>query len=797
MKPKRLAAEKSRKRTKRLWLVVIWILVISGALLFIVYKKSASPIKKYEVLCRNSGVRKPNVILITLDTLRADRLPGYGYKNNKLPTLDRLGGQGIIFFQCTTVSPLTLPAHCSIMTGTYPTFHGVRVNGNAALSEEQTTLAELFKQAGYTTGAFIGAFVLDGRWGLRQGFDHYDDNFDLRNYKQIDLGAVQRPANEIIDLTLDWLERTRNNPFFAWIHLYDPHLPYSPPEPYYSQYGPTPSGLYDGEIAFMDEQLGRLVSWLEHTGLKKNTVLILVGDHGEGLGDHGEYAHGYYIYDYAVQVPLIIVTPFESLKGIHVRNQVSVADVFPTTLELARLKVSSKSQGESLLPLIFAPRQDTHRLVYSESFSPNIHYGWSPLRSLRNGSYKYIMAPRPELYNIVEDHEEINNLYASLPRLADKMSKELEALISKISQGAVEPSVANLDKDTVERLAALGYVGAPTSLRTRAKLDKELADPKDKLQVYNFVQQAGELVNLNKYEEAYALLEQAVRQEPGIPQAHLLLATCAGELGKKEEAKANLDLILKEDASNLQALIAMANLLMAEGKNEDVLAICRRALSIDEQNVQAYTIMGEVYMSAQDHRQALPYLEKAVEIQPKLTQNKLNLGICFLGLKDYERAEKLLREVMADYPKFPLLHFHLGLLNEEKGNIQEALTLYQEEIKINPGAFRARFNLGRLKLKMGDLTGYLEEMREVVRLAPKMAEGYLFLARGLIMINSPDLKEIMNLIRKGLELARTSELKALAYFLLADVYSRMGDVRSLEEARRQGNYYKNLKELEK
>lgn len=276
-----------------------------------------------------AGVDQPNVILITMDTTRADHLGCYGYAGAKTPRLDALAGRGVLFEQAAASSPLTLPAHCSILTGMYPTYHGVRINGNTALSEEQTTIAEVLAAKGYDCGAFIGAFVLDGRWGLKQGFEHYDDQFDLKKYKHIDLGAIQRPGNQVMDAALSWLEGRKDKPFFAWIHLYDPHTPYEPPEPYLSEFGPRGlTGLYDGEIAFMDEQIGRCVDWLERNGLNNKTILVLIGDHGEGLGSHGEGTHGYFIYDYAVHVPLIVVTPFKGLQGVRVSSQVRAVDVF-------------------------------------------------------------------------------------------------------------------------------------------------------------------------------------------------------------------------------------------------------------------------------------------------------------------------------------------------------------------------------------------------------------------------------------------------------------------------------------
>lgn len=774
------------------------IAVIAGGLALVFFfwfflRPEKDPAKRVQKLWTKRGVDKPNVILITLDTTRADHLGCYGYAGVKTPNLDALAGRGVLFEQAATTSPLTLPAHCSLMTGMYPTYHGVRINGNTALSEEQTTIAEVLSGRGYACGAFIGAFVLDGRWGLNQGFQHYDDQFDLKKYKHLDLGAIQRPGNQVMDAALSWLEGQKNHPFFAWIHLYDPHTPYEPPEPYRSEYGRGGLvGLYDGEIAFMDEQIGRCVTWLEKNGLGQDTILVLIGDHGEGLGSHGEGTHGYFIYECAVHVPLIVATPFEGLRGIRVSSQVRSVDVFPTLLELAGTEPTAKTQGRSLLGMMFRPGKKEARTAYVESMSPNLQFGWSALHSLRTPRYKYIDAPRAELYDLTQDAEEQTNLLPQAPDIARKMKAELDRLMTETSRGAPTPQAANLDKETMERLSALGYVGAPVSAK-KPKGRGPLADPKDKFPVFQAVTAAGELILENKYAEAAAKVESAVRNEPMIPQALLILSTCYVELGRKEEAKAKLELILREDPESIQALISMANILLEERKNDDVIALCKQALSLDDRNTQAYSLIGEVYLGELKYSEALPYLQKALETQPKITRSRLTLAACLVGLAQYERAEAELKQVIKEAPKFPLAHFNLGLLYEEQGKLEEARAAYAEEVANYPGEFKARFNLGKVLFKLGDRSGSLEQMREVVKITPKLAEGQLLLARGLLY-EPVSLEEVRAMVEKGLSLAETSELKALGYFLLADIYNREHQTKKMNEALQKANSYKSKKE---
>ncbi len=794
VKRDRTSSATSRRpgRSRLPWLILPLLLAAAAFLVFRIVPRP--PTSRISSLWAARGVEKPNVLLVTLDTTRADHLPCYGYAGVSTPNLDAVAGRGVVFEQAATATPLTLPSHSTIMTGMYPTFHGVRVNGNTALGDDQTTLAEVLSARGYATGAFIAAFVLDGRWGLKQGFDHYDDTFDLKKYKHLDLGEVQRPGNEVVDAALTWLDGEKTKPFFAWVHLYDPHVPYAPPEPYASTYGRRgPYGLYDGEIAFMDEQIGRLTDWLARNGLDKSTVVVFVGDHGEALGNHGEGTHGYFIYDCTMHVPLLVATPFDSLRGKRVAAQVRTADVFPTILDLAGAAPPAKVQGRSLVGLMFDPGRKDDVPAYGEAMASNVQFGWSALHVLRTPRYKYIDAPRAELYDLVRDAGEQDNILAQSPDVARRMKAELDLIMAETSRDAPAPQAADLDKETMERLSALGYVGAPVTSRKASGGGGPLADPKDKLQVFMAVTRAGELILEEKYAEAVMPLETALREEPAIPQALLLLSTCYAQLGRPTEAKAQLDVLLKEDPESVQGLIALANILLDEGKTDDVIALCKRTLSVDDKNTQAYTIIGEIYLEKADYAEALPYLEKALETQPKITRTRLSLAAALVGAAQYDRAEPELEAILAESPKFPLAHYNLGLLYEGQGRFEEARAAYVAEIAAYPQSYKSRFNLGKLLFRLGDKAGSLAEMREVVKIAPKLAEGHLMLGRGLLDAGDP-IERVQAEVEKGLSLAGTSELKALGYFLLADVYNRRHDAVKMNEALEKANSYKSKKE---
>ena len=735
------------------------------------------------------GVDKPNVVLISLDTTRADHLGCYGNADARTPAIDGLARQGVLFSQAASPAPLTLPSHSSIMTGLYPTNHGVRLNGTNALSQQHTTLAEALSDNGYQTGAFVGAFVLDGRWGLNQGFRTYDDQFDMSKVKQLDLAAVQRPANQVFDAALRWLDERKSGPFFTWIHLYDPHTPYEPPEPLMSEFSRRgPAGPYDGEIAFVDQQVDRLLSWLRSTGIDQRTIIVIVGDHGEALGSHGEGTHGYYIYDYAQHVPFIVATPIDRLQGVRVDSQVSLVDVFPTVLALTGIEVKSRVHGRSLLPLMFGSAAAGDIYAYSESMAPDLQFGWSALHSLRSPRYKYIEAPRPELYDLAADPGEATNIFAQQTTLAFEMARQLERLIAETSRDAPAPEAANLDQETVERLAALGYVGTTAPAKRSPGGSKELADPKDKLDVFTAVQRAGELMVKGEYAEASKALESAVLQEPKMPQALLMLGSCYSELGRTKEAKARFDEVLKNDPQSIQGLIGLANILLDEGQTEDVVTLCKRTLSLDARNSQAYALLGNAYIAREQPLQALPYLEKAVEIQPKITQNRLNLAASLIDAKQFPRAQTMLDEILREYPKFPGAAFNLGVLYDEQQRPNDARTAYLAEVANYPNSFKARFNLGKVLSGLGDWTGSIEQMREVIRIAPSRPEGYLFLARGLLHEGGP-LDEVQALTEKGLTFAAAPDMKALGWFLMADVFQRRQQPAKVAEALRKARMH--------
>jgi arylsulfatase A-like enzyme/tetratricopeptide (TPR) repeat protein len=732
------------------------------------------------------NLRNANVLIITLDTTRADHIGAYGYTAAQTPNVDALAREAILFEHCITPTAYTLPSHSSIMTGLYPPSHGVRINGEAALADSNTTLAERLSARGYRTAAFVAAFVLDGRWGLSQGFQQYDDHFKLGPDQRLDLARVQRPANQVVDAALQWLDSGAKQPFFAWVHLYDAHFPYEPPEPFRSRFSKGgPNALYDGEISFADSQVGRLLEWLHRKGLDDNTIVVICGDHGEGLGNHGESEHGYYIYDYAVHVPLIVRIPGRRAR---VAEQVRTIDIAPTIVELVAGETLKDVDGLSFLPLIDG-QKESPRYAYSESVATKLQYGWSALYGLRTNDFKFIEAPRQELYDLKQDPAESVNRLDDDRRVARQFLGELTRVRDTTARRAPKAQEANIDDETMKKLASLGYLGGGST--SPARDDKDLADPKDTMQLFDSVGYAAHLIAENDYKQAARVLEIVLHEDPHVPQAQLLLVSAYRQTGRAPKAKEVLDAYLKADPNNMHALIAMAEILEDEGRSDDVLAICRRAVAADNRNARAYEVMADVYMTRNEHQGALPLLRKVVEIQPKLTRSRNNLAAALIGVGQLNEAEKLLEDITRQYPKFPLAHYHLALLREHQSRLAEARVEYETELTNHPKTFAARFNLGNLLLHMGDENGAEEQMRVLIRDDPADARAYLLLGR--ILLGRPGrLSEVESLAQAGLARATQPDLKALGYFLLADVYSREGRQTELQDAVRKGEHYRSL-----
>jgi arylsulfatase A-like enzyme/Tfp pilus assembly protein PilF len=621
--------------------------------------------------------RALNVVMITIDTLRADHLGCYGYKQIKTPNIDALAAEGTRFERAFAAVPVTLPSHSSIMTGTYPMLSGMHDFSGNKLSPLQPTLASVLKQSGYQTGAVVGAAVLDSRFGLNQGFDFYYDHFDFSRLDEANLDEMERPGNVVADVALDWLAKNSQKKFFLWMHLYDPHFPYRPPEPYKSEYAARP---YDGEIAFADEQVGRVLRFLKEKGLYQNTLIVLCGDHGESLGEHGEKTHGFFIYNATMHVPLIVrlpeqlpEKPTESGAPHAIADPVSLVDLMPTVLGAIEATVPSQVQGSSLLPQLRtggdrnnrpknnpanndlaandpAAHDRADRVVYGETYMPRIHFNWSELRGSENTKYHFIDAPRPELYDLAQDPGEVHNLFAGKKAVSEEMRAKLIAMIREYSSGKEMAEKTGLDPALMERLKALGYAGFSGGSDPTIS-SRDLPDPKDRVVTYELISDAIADSQHGRYQESIDKLKSVVKTESNSVPAHYLqgldyyklkmFAEAAGELqktvqlspdyalaffnlgmaqarsGQIDAAIATLQRTLQLDATNFEAAFNLGVAFLQKKQLEDAAAAFRQSVTIDREFARGHRALGETLLYQNKLDEAIAELRRAVELAPQ------------------------------------------------------------------------------------------------------------------------------------------------------------------------------------
>ncbi len=555
-----------------------------------------------------------NVLVITLDTTRADRLGCYGYGAAETPVLDALAAEGVRFTDAVTAVPVTLPAHATIFTGLDPPNHGVRNNGEFRLGAGHTTLAEVLGDQGYETAAFISAFVLDARFGLNRGFDLYDDNVAVATSATAAAFAkpiYERPAGAVTAAAIRWLKgRDRNRPFFCWVHYFDPHHPYAPPPPFAGRFRDR---LYDGEIAYMDTQIGRLLHALETHGATDNTLIIAVADHGEGLGDHDENTHSKLIYESTMHVPLIISVP-GLFRTPHVVDDVvvSIADVFPTVLDLLGIQSAYPCDGKTLLS---AP-VSADRMVYIETLTPYLDSGWSPLYGLRRHADKYILAPRQEYYDLRSDPGELHNLHATASgahsKARDMLAAELSARLAKWPglEGVVA-SATQLDPEAIRRLESLGYVGSISG----ADPSEQLPDPKDMMPVMRAVDRAKSLGSAGRYEQALRVIKQAAALSPNDPKVLLTMGKTYLYMDRRAEAQESFQ-AAGAIRPSARLCILVAQIMLADGRLDEASKLLDQAEALDPRHGGIYLARGDLFALRRRPDEAIAAYERAWEVDP-------------------------------------------------------------------------------------------------------------------------------------------------------------------------------------
>jgi arylsulfatase A-like enzyme/cytochrome c-type biogenesis protein CcmH/NrfG len=611
-----------------------------------------------------------NVVLITIDTLRADHVGCYGYKLIKTPNIDSLAADGTRFDRAFSVVPVTLPSHSSILTGTYPMRSGMHDFSGNKLSPLQPTLASVLKQEGYQTGAVVASAVLDSRFGLNQGFDFYYDHFDFSRLDEANLDAMERPGNAVADVALDWVAKNSAKKFFLWMHLYDPHFPYHPPEPYLREYAQRP---YDGEIAFADEQVGRLVRLLKEKGLYSNTVIVLCGDHGESLGEHGEKTHGFFVYNATMHVPLIIRLP-ATKAGRVVDGPVSLVDLMPTILAAVGAKTPQEVQGRSQLAELrddAVPSEAQGRLVYGETFLPRIHFNWSELRASENAKYHLIDAPRPELYDLTKDPGEIHNLFAEKKAVADEMRAQLSRMIRDYSAGREMAEKTGLDPALMERLKALGYAGFSGGSDPTIS-SRQLPDPKDRIVVYELISDAIADSQHGRYQDSVDKLKSVVKTEPKSVPAHYLQGLDFFHLKMYPEAVTELQTTVQLSPDYA---LAFFNLGMAQahaGQIDAAILTLQRTLQLDATNFEAAYNLGVAFLQKQQLEPAAAAFRQSIAINPDLARAHHALGETLLYLDRADEAIAELRRAVELSPEAAENHEALARALNARGLTTEA-----------------------------------------------------------------------------------------------------------------------------
>jgi len=633
-----------------------------------------------------------NVLLITLDTTRADHLGCYGYPPAKTPHLDRLAHEGIRFARVYCPAPLTLPSHCSIMSGLYPVTHRVRNNGHD-LPPGIKTLADILKGHGYTTAAFVSSFSVDSRFGIGRGFDVYDDTFQ----SQLPLKSLnaERRAEETFGRFSRWLEKNWKNRFFAWVHYFDPHLPYDPPSPYREEFD---GRLYDGEIAYMDHYVGAVLERLEEKGILEKTIIVVAGDHGEGLGDKVETGHGIFLYEETLRVPLIFYNLRIFPRSQVIESQARLVDVAPTVLEIIGLKDEAAGmQGQSLAASLRGKsRKDLDSLV--ETFYPRENFGWSELVGLISGSWKFIQAPRPELYDLKNDPGERKNMYNFSADKANELKKKLESELLGLSsnrKASGEPSTARTAD--LEKLGSLGYLNlAPV------KPGSGFPDPKEKMDLLRLIQQAQAYELEERYPEAEKAYSRILQDIPDSPASYVNLAIVLARQNKFDQAIEILGQGIAQIPDSEILLVRLGHTYLVTGKSREALETMEKVLALNPQNVDALTVCAGILDATKRKDEARSYYERALAIEPESRHLRMNYAGNLASSGKLRDAIKIYETLIRDFPEEQAFYQYAGIAYSYLGEFDRAISFLQQAVAIRPTPV-GYFNLAVAYEKSGNL----------------------------------------------------------------------------------------------
>ena len=684
------------------------------------------------LLLLGAAASRPDVLLITIDTLRADHVGAYGYAAAQTPTLDRLAREGVLLEEAVAQVPQTRPSHASLFTGRYPFEHGIRDNISAPLPSKIPTLATLLGRAGYETAAFIGAYPVARPSGLDQGFDTFDDPFSDPPHPTLSPKGErihteprsERRASEIVDHALAWLDKPRDKPFFLWVHLYDPHAPYEPPSPYRQRFARRP---YDGEVAYADAQVSRLLAWLDRSRRRANTLVVATSDHGEGLGDHGESEHMLLVYDSTLRVPMLISWPGRLPAGARIAGQFRSVDLLPSLLELLALPAASTS-GVSRAADLRSGARIPEGESYAESLYGSLHFGYAPLRALRGHGWKYIDAPRAELYRVADDAGETKNLLAAQGQVAGGMRARLRGYEAAVTRPTPSPDAP---ADAAEKLAALGYLGGGFFAGTPSG-----ADPKDHLAEFEANErQMREGLRLYRAADlagAVRVFSRLARGAATSFNVEYYLGRSLLETQRPAEAAAHLEKAAALAPTSAVAWAYLARAYMAQKQATGAIQAVDRGLRALPDNPGLLSLRGRILLEQGDAAAARATLENARVLDPMAPGVHVDLANLYRGAGDLARARAEAEEALRLEPGSADAHVALGLVLGALGREPDAATEFRAALRAQPDHADALFYLGSVELRAGRRAAAVPLFERLLRKSPRYpgAEAALAFARG-------------------------------------------------------------------
>ncbi len=654
-----------------------------------------------------------NVILVTLDTTRADHLGIYGYQHGLTAAFDDFAKRGVVFDRAFSPAPLTLPSHTTMLTGRYPPEHGLRVNGVGRLPNEIPLLPDILKKQGYDTGAFISATVLDSQFGLERGFDTYDDDL-AHHIATAHFGEHRRDGREVVDVALSWLKQRTSRPFFCWIHLYDAHAPYIPRK---DQFGPTfEQRPYDSGIAEESRQFARVIDYLKDRRLDEKTLVIVVGDHGEGLDDHLEFEHGMLVYNTTLHIPLVFVGPRECRPGHRVSNTVSLADLTPTILDVLRIPAPPQISGRSLRPAL-SGKSISSRPCFGEALLPFEYNRWCPLQTVIADRWKYIQTTRPELYDLDQDPGETTNLAGTATDECQQMRNILEEMQATFVPAAAQN--VKLSTKDLAKLQALGYVtgskfaGDPDPSNT-----EELTDIKDMLPLLAKFEKARHVSLEGKFDEAIGLLREIISATDKYAVPFVLLGDCLSHEGRTDEAVAAYRAALKQRPDYAKTRLTLGKILSSQGHLEEAATEFREVIKEEPETAPPHFELGQVLVNQQKFEEAVREYREAIQIAPEFVLAHLQLGQLLMRFNRFKEAASCFERAIKFEPDSADAQANLMFVCVQMGDFAKAIGYGQKAVALNPTSFDTRFNLGLLLTTQRRYEEGIAQLREAQMLRP-------------------------------------------------------------------------------